>query len=227
MKNQLWLRLKSISFIASLLLGSLQALAQMQSDPAALGGTMGIALGLTETEYEYEPLDRDFEAERKTLSFEYHTPMQDDIGYFFQGGYTFDAEIDRSDGNGLMLGGGIRMGITNVERAQIGGYAFVNYISESYENSGGDDSDLSILEIHIAPVIKFNLTKTAQLYGALEIVPYSDGEIETGSNESDIERDDLLSLKLGARVRVGQSLVFRPELSLLSEPSLVLGLIFL
>lgn len=201
--------------------------AQMLADSLASAGSYEVSLGLTETEYEYSDSNFDVESERSTLSLGWHSSDDLPAQFFAQGGFTYDAELGAYEGNGFNLGGGVKSHIGENEGVQFGFYALLNYLKDSYEFRN-DDRDLSLLELHLATSARYQLNKKLEGYAVLEIIPYSEGEVELSSGlESDIERDTLLNLKLGARLRLGKGMIFRPEIGLIGESSLVLGISFI
>ena len=156
-------------------------LCQMIADPYGKGNTesYGFILGLTEVEYEFNNHTNDVEVERTTLGFEYHFEGDDDgVQLFTQVAYTLDAEYRTLDGSGFSIGGGGHAFVAKIEEARLEGYIFANYIKEQYSGNS-INTELDMLDIHLAPTIRFLANKTTQFYGALDMALYSDGSIET------------------------------------------------
>ena len=140
-----------------------------------------------------------------------------------------DAEYRTLDGSGFSIGGGGHAFVAKIEEARLEGYIFANYIKEQYSGNS-INTELDMLDIHLAPTIRFLANKTTQFYGALDMALYSDGSIETTVNgektEGDAERSNTASIKIGARFLMPQKKVFRAELSFFGDQNLNLALIF-
>jgi hypothetical protein len=68
------------------------------------------------------------------------------------------------------------------------------------------------------------VTPTVSAYGGAELLLLNDGEVESdpGDGDSDLERDDIFNLKLGANIAV-DSLTIRPEATLFGEQTFLLA----
>lgn len=61
------------------------------------------------------------------------------------------------------------------------------------------------------------------LYGGLELVLLSDGNVEVGNTDLDADRDDRLNLRLGANYNMSNYVALKADLLILGEQTLLLG----
>lgn len=110
-----------------------------------------------------------------------------------------ELEFSSSDGDGYILGGGVRAGIPNDLGVNINGYAQLLMIDEDYGNSI-DGDEMSIM---FGAVASKALDSKIKIYGGLEFNLYSDMDIEG----SDADRDDFLGVRLGVNFNFGNVLM--------------------
>jgi hypothetical protein len=183
------------------------------------------ALVFSEQEYQ---LTGDIKVDRKILAGGLSYGISSQASLLVQGGLIYDADFKNSDedGKGGLLGFGANLQVHRIRAMSFGSYLFMNYTTEKYD-SGAVDVQLSAIDLHLGAVATFLVSDSLQPYCGLEIIPYSDGEFEVDSGilnvAVDLERDNLLNLKLGINIAFG-ALAFRPEVILMGEETFVLAI---
>ena len=179
-------------------------------------------LSLSEIEYEVDG-GGDGEIERTILGGAFGYGLGPLLDLYIEGGYILEAELGSGsdDGDGFLLGSGVRGIIYSENHFEFFGKGGVRYISEDY----GDSVDGDILDVELAGVARYALKNNLGVYGGVDLIPYSDGEIEIGRGDADIERDDILGLRIGVEGTVN-SVILNAELALVSEEGLILRATF-
>jgi hypothetical protein len=169
----------------------------------------------------------DADIERKILGAIFEHGIADSMAIFAHIGLSTDVEIGRADGDGFTLGVGAKYRFYHEDRVKIIGYGAFNRFDDDVEYLN-IESEVTLNELHMGGVGVYEINPSVEAYGGLEIVPYSNGEVDSEGSaiDYDIERDDLVSLKLGANVYV-KGFVLRPEFTLLSEQTLALSALYL
>lgn len=224
------LRMRTIAVVVSGLAGSTTALSQMIAAPVAPGdaGFWGAYLSLNEVDYEIEN-NGNVEVDRKILGVDFSNPLNSKVAFFGHGGLIFDAETDpgdADDGKGLIFGGGLRASLYKTQGIEFFGYGFFDYSYERLE-VGSLKETIKMMELIGGGTATFRGLDNVVPYAGLELVPFSDGEgeVDTANGiEFDIERDDLLGLKLGALVDL-KGFFIRPELALMHEQTFTIAFV--
>lgn len=136
--------------------------------------------------------------------------------------YSFKAEPDNSsgvDGSGFVCSGGARAMVFTQKPFSVHAYAMAQYWMETYEY-GSTDVDVTGLEIGGGALVAFEVSPELNVYGGLELIPYSDGESDPGN--ADVERDGIFSLRGGATFSMG-NLMLRGEVAVGSETAIIAG----
>jgi len=154
--------------------------------------------------------------------------VNDTLDFFAGGAYIPKAEAEDyyldDDGDGSMVGVGLRARINALTAIQLSAYGQLHLISESYGSfpGVGGDVDGTITELLAGVATVLELEQLA-LYGALEVVPFSDGEIDFPFfGTVDIERDSLVVVRLGGNMQLGESIV-RAEIGLGGEQTVTVA----
>ena len=122
-----------------------------------------------------------------------------------------------------MVGVGLRARIDALTAIQLSAYGQLHFISESYGAWFGRDMDGEITELVAGVATVLELEQLA-LYGALEVVALSDGEIDNPFfGTFDVERDSLIVVRLGGNMQVGD-LIVRAEVGLGGEQTVTVAL---
>ena len=199
--------------------------AQILVNESKTGQGLGPALSVSEIDYKTD--GSTFTFKRKTLGFVLNAPLNADVGALFQAGYTWKSEFDggSDDGKGYMLGGGINGFFHKGHTVSFVGYGLLNYISDTFKH-GKWKTDLSTTDLHLGTLAVFNVSpKKFDFYCGLDLVPYSDGEMKTNHGKTKYERDEVLGIKLGANIGIGEG-TLRPEITLGSEKTFTLTATF-
>src|SRR5690606_4162026 len=130
-----------------------------------------------------------------------------------------EAELEDfdDDDDGIPIGGGLRGAIYTERQVSVHARGGFRYIREDYGPGAAGD----LLELETGIVARYALSDRFGAYGGVDLVPYSDGEVEAGPADTDIERDDIIGLRLGADFRL-DPVVINAEFGLISEDSFVL-----
>jgi hypothetical protein len=179
-------------------------------------------LSLSEIEYELDG-GGDGEIERTILGGAFGFGLGPRLDLYIEGGYIVEAELENGsdDGDGFLIGSGIRGIIYKENHFEFFGKGGVRYITEDY----GSSIDGDIFELELAGVARYAVRNKLGVYGGVDLIPYSDGEIEIGRGDADIERDDLIGLRFGVEGTVN-SVILNAEVALVSEEALILRATF-
>ena len=155
--------------------------------------------GISSVEYEIGASSP--EIDRTFLGATFAYGMNNSIDLYGTLSYTLEAEVENSttDGDGIILGGGVRGQIPTSMEVALHGYAQLVFIDEDYGgNADGEETYL------MAGVVAAKaLDKNIKLYGGLELNLI--GDLEIGS--ADADRDDFLGFRLGANFIMGNLLL--------------------
>ena len=190
---------------------------QVLVDTISMNGlTLGPSLSFSKVEYEDEN-DNVFEVKRKTigLGLTYNTG---NVGLLFQAAHNMESEILESNlkkGKGYMLGAGANFLIYSQNKLSFIGYGLLNYVSDSYKKDK-PKVEMDVTDIHLGMLLAVKANRLVTFYGGLDLVPYSDGDIKRAKSKVDIEREELLNLKLGLDFTF-PSVNLRPEVTLIGE----------
>lgn len=158
-------------------------------------------------------------------------------------GFSFDAEPENwsESGHGYILAAGARAKVWQMDDLSALLYGQIQHLKETYDAIGvsalGVDGDLEgkITELIFGALLRYDLNDAFSFYGGVELIPWSDGEIE-GSTEveipglpdfgfsdaDEVERDVPVTLRAGANYDFGQVWV-RGEVALVSETAVTVG----
>ena len=193
------------------------AAAQVLVDHQALDapGKIDVAPVLSFSSIEYEGDSRGgAEIERTILGLSAGYGLSPDLNAFGELGYSVESSFEDGgdDDDGFILGTGLRGVIARQDKLSLRGYGGLRYINEEY----GGDSKGNLFEVYGGLVARGQVRQEIGLYLGIDIVPFSDGEIESGNREFDIERDDLIGLRLGGDYAI-KGIVLSAEFPLISE----------
>jgi hypothetical protein len=207
--------------LSGLLLVGGTAGAQILVDTAKPTGTgfgLGPTLAISNVEYENED-GNTFEVDRKTIGLGIVGNVTRSVAILFQAGHTFESEFEDSDieGEGYMIGGGLSFLMYGRGRLSLVGYTLLNYVSDSFGKKK-PKIDMDVMDLHIGflPVVRAN--SVVSLYAGVDLVPYSDGQIEFKDSKIDIERENMANLKLGMLFTL-PDVTLKPEVTLIGEKS--------
>lgn len=211
-----------LSFVLPLIVSS-TASAQLIVNPAdVLGqGQFAIEPALLISEIEYdEDQGNGGDIERTALAVSAAHGVTEKLDIYGEFGYTLEAEADdiSGDGDGFIFGAGIRGLMYQADVISFRGVLGGRYIDEDY----GSGVDGNLFEIYGTTLVHADLNNSFSLYGGLDIIPFSDGELEFGSFDSDIERDNFLGIRFGANYRI-DSMLLRAEAAVIGQQTLILS----
>jgi hypothetical protein len=183
-------------------------------------------ISFSEVEYEDDiSYSRDSDIDRKIVGASVSSDFNEGINLFGQAGFILEAEDEPSneEGMGWMFGVGPKFSITESSDYTVVGHGMFNYINETYDDAPGEPQ-LTIWDLHGGATASFKLSSDrVQPYAGIDLVLKSDGEVEyDGGTETNIERDDILSVKFGATLKL-DSITIRPEATIMGEQTITIA----
>lgn len=208
---------------------ALEAWADLFVNPAIVTGSMRgrIEGTVLSSEVKYETEGNGLEIERNLIGFEGSygvTPKVDLVG---QMGFIAETKYDKidKDGDGFVVGTGVRFELIKVPKVQLLGHAVFSYQKEEIEK---DPVKLEIKtrELHAGLTTAILAAKNFVPYLGFSLVVLNEGEgtltFPNFNETADIEREDVIALKLGLNIKI-DALCIRPEVTMLGEKTVTLG----
>jgi len=226
--------IRIIFFVALFtLLISSNGFSQILMDPSTVTkqGQSRVGFGLAISELDYDTGSTTPEFKRKTLGVTFDYGVANRLDITGQFGYIMDLEIESNsdDGKGFVFGFGGRCLIHSSYQFRVYGYSFFAYQKEEIDRNSYGKSEITTYDLHLGGIVGFPLSPKMQPYLGLDLIPMDDGEIKTTigsySGKTDIERDDIVNIKLGLDAFFDNVLI-RPELTLFGEQTIVLSAAF-
>lgn len=220
--------LSRCSLLLMMLASGLPASAQMIADQSALSAAsqsrFAAAFQASSIEYDFD--EREREIERTSFGVELASSIGHNADFFGYFSLIAKTEIENVDdnGKGFGLGGGLRGRVHQHGKMQLVASGVFAYQSESVE-IGNTSLELTSYDFHLGGMAVFQATNNLRPYGGLDLVLFDDGEgeYESSNLRFDMERDDMMNIKLGVGIVLG-SLTLRPELTLFGEETFTLSL---
>ncbi len=212
-----------ISYLASafcLVLATGQASAYTSVTGVSSGGRLTGGLLLQDTDYE---TTADFNVETTQLLAGYKAALSPKFALGAGLGVVLDGEL----GNDFRAedGGGVRLFVDGqFEFKEWGANSLLGTFALTHDRYNFEedflgrkiDLDFTVTEIKIGGLFAHRISR-ASLYGGLEAYLFSDGEIDSGADSADVERDNRLNIRLGGAFSVDPSIDLRADLFLMSE----------
>jgi len=223
--------MRRLSVLLLCLIAPPQAYAEMLVSPVARGNAGGTHVSgvFVNSDVEYDTDGADPDIERSILGVEFGYGLSADTDFVAQLGFIIDSEIDYfdEDGSGLLFGAGVRSNFYRDGQMSVHGFGVFSYQAEKFEYEIlGEDIELKVntWEVHAGSVASYAATPTIRPYGGAELILIDDGKIEVdpGSTDDDIERDDIFNLKLGCNFAVN-TWDLRPEVTLFGEQTFLIA----
>ena len=215
---------RMLFLIAVILLGiSSNGEAQMLVAPQLKSGVQQLtlipSLSFSDVDYHFDH-GGTTDVERTILGIAGSYGLDKQLDLYGELGFSARSKLDSGDdGQGLLLGGGVKGLFYERGKLSILGLAGVRYLTEDY--GGGRDGQF--FEVPLALIFRGQLQPEIGIYGGVDVLPWTDGEIDGGRGSSDLERDDVVGLRLGADYRI-ERIILNAEVSLISEESFLLRL---
>ena len=164
-------------------------------------GTSEISAHFGSISVDYEANGSTGDIDRTFIGATYAHGLNSSFDVYGTFSLTLEAELEGApnDGDGYILGGGIRAGIPNDLGVALNGYAQLLLISEDYGNSIDGDETAIMFGVVASKAIDSKI----KLYGGAEFNLWSDMDIEG----TDADRDDFLGFRIGANFTAGQYLL--------------------
>lgn len=144
--------------------------------------------------------------------------MNRQVDFYGELGYIVESELESGgDDDGFQLGGGVKGLFFERDQISLMGLAGVRFITESY----GGGTDGQFFEVPLALVLRGKVNREFSVYGGIDVIPWSDGEIDGRGGDTDLDRDDPVGLRAGIDYKLEQ-VVLNAEFSLVSEESFLL-----
>jgi hypothetical protein len=225
-KRAMYRYLRFVILASAVVLAPWPSAAQVLIDPhgqsSVSGPALNVALSFSEIEYD---ADRgvEGEVERTILGAALAFPLQSPLDMYAELGYIAEAELEgsRSDGDGVLFGGGLRGLVFRQNLLTLHARGGFRFIFEDY--GSGTDGELAELELGL--VGRYEVRPKLGLYGGIDLIPFSDGDLEVGNRKVDIERDDPIGLRFGAEYGFN-GIVLNAELALISEEAFIFRVSF-
>lgn len=212
-----------ISYLAPafcLVLATAEAQAYTSVTGVNSGGRLTGGLLLQDTDYE---TTADFNVETTQLMAGYKAALSPSFALGAGLGVVLDGEL----GNDFRAedGSGLRLFVDGqFEFKQWGANSLLGTFALTHDRYGFEedfvgrkiDLDFTVTEIKIGGLFTHRVSR-ASLYGGLEAYLFSDGEIDYGNANDDVERDDRLNIRLGGAFSVDSAIDLRADLFLMSE----------
>lgn len=165
---------------------------------------------------DYEAGGSSADIDRTFIGATYAQGLNSSLDVFGTFSLTLESEFENSssDGDGFIIGGGIRGGIPNDLDVDLHGYAQLLLIDEDY----GGNADGEEMAIMMGVAASKALDTKIRLYGALEFNLFSDMEV----GNTDVDRDDFFGIRLGANFNLGQYLL-NANLALIHESGIFIS----
>lgn len=241
MLQQILFRLPVTSVLATAVIMAPQAFGELLVNPVAPLKASQAAIGASfvKSKIDYE-ISESREIERTIFALEAQYGVKSNIEVFAQFGFINKMEYENvdEDGDGTMLGAGVRGTFLNKGPWAIQGYGLLNFTNEEIDTFKYRGIDVKVkidlTEFEGGVIAEYNSSNEFSFYGGIALVPYSDGDVkvtasiptysESGSHS--IERDDLVALRLGAQFAPSAAFVIHGGLAFMSETTFMGGAIY-
>lgn len=181
---------------------------------------IGLDFGFSFSDIEYEGDNGgQVDIDRKTLAAAVAFGMNPYTDIVFQAGMIFESDFEGDDDQGFLFGGGVRGLVYEEDQIKVYGLGELIYVLEDY----GDNLEGSHLAINLEANVRWSPNERVDIYGGIGLVPFSDGEVEAGGADFDIERDDLFSIRIGASFAFGNNFFVRPDVKIVGEQTFTLA----
>jgi hypothetical protein len=222
--------MKSMRIVVAVLLVCLMAgyaSAQLIVDTAQMAATGRVEGGtvfcLSEVEYDVEAghgIGGSADVQRSILGGYAALGLSDELAVYGALGLILNSEIDGSSdsGSGFMLAGGGRLDLMDVSVVDVSVYGQLGFVSEDY----GEGADGTIVEVVGGVVGRIPVNDQVNVFGAVDLFPFSDGEVDVDGVTTDIGRDGLFGIRGGATIDLG-SVWLRGEIAVVGETTVTIG----
>jgi hypothetical protein len=183
-----------------------------------------LTTGLLLQDADYETTDS-LDVEGDLLMAGYKTAIDPRFALGVGGGIMLDGELSQNqsigDGSGFrfFLDGQYRF--KTFEGNQLLGTFGLTHDRFQFEQNNFE-VDMSVTDIKVGAML-LRKVRELSLYGGLEAYLYSDGELESGQTDTELEREDTLNLRLGGTFAIDPSFDLRADLYLLGEQSIMIA----
>ena len=206
-----------------------QVFASMPQDPIPFGRNSTVlspTLSLSDITYDPEQ-GNEFDIERKILGLGLSFPLGSNASGDFALGVITETEVENinEDGSGYQILFGGKGMIHRSGSMAINVHGSFSLLSETIKD-GSFKVELETTELRLGSTISAILSSKIVPYAGLELNLLSDGKQKRktsfGTSDFDYERDDMLGLRLGTKILVGQA-GFKAEALLMGERTITLG----
>lgn len=201
---------------------SAQILVDHQTNAGSGGFLLTPALSFSEIEYDIDG-GGEAEIERTLIGVALAYGLHPSFDIYGEAAYIAEAEFEnaRGDGEGLLVGAGFDGEFYRSGRLQLRWLGGIHLISEDY--GSGTDGDL--FEVLLGASARGQLTPEFGLYGGLDIVPVSEGEIDPRrGGDIDFDRDNRVGIRFGADYTFPNAIRLNGEVAAVSEEAFTLRL---
>ncbi|RYZ66594.1 MAG: hypothetical protein EOP09_12450 [Proteobacteria bacterium] len=210
----------AIAALALFSVGSAQANTSLTGGNRFTGGLL-----LQDTGYDAENGDDSFDVEGTILVAGYKASVNPrfsiggGFGLMVDGEAGSDVQADDGQGFRLFVDAAFEAHRFNNNKIIITGTVSHDRFGFEYQDQ---DVDFTVTELK-AGALFMHSVEGFDLYGGLEFVLVSDGEVEVFNGDFDADRDDRLNLRLGAAYNLSNYVALKADLLILGEQTLLLG----
>lgn len=216
------------------LLASAGGMAQTVMDPASVtGGRTRIAPLLSVSSVDYQRENGSvFNMERTTLGAEFSHGFAKTFDGVATVGLTLDSKVSNlpKDDGGVSLGFGGRGVVYRRGAAGVVMYGLFNYMQDKFKSGSDAVYDISSYDVRFGGTFSVAVEGHFQPYAGLDLALLRGGSekfsVGGASFKGDLEKDDVIGLKLGMNILVGTAML-RPEVALLGEQTFTFAAGFL
>ena len=188
-------------------------------------GQLQLSPALLFSEAEYDPDGGGSQdIERKIFGLAFGYGVHPSLDVYAELGYIIESELEsvRDDDDGFMLGFGVRGQLYQQNAFKLKGFAGARYVDEEY----GNGIEGSLWELYSGITGRWELSREVGLYGGFDLIPYTDGEVDSRVGSQDFDRDDPIGIRVGADFTLNNGVRLNGEIALISDESFILRATF-
>jgi hypothetical protein len=184
---------------------------------------------LQDTDYDVDDNDDSFDVEGTLIVAGYKASLTPRFSIGGGFGLMIDGEAgsgeQADDGQGFRLFADLAFEAHRFDNNKIIVTGTISHDRFSFERRN-QDIDFTVTELKGGAVFMHSV-QNFDLYGGLEFVLVSDGEVEVNNGDFDADRDDRLNLRLGAAYNMSKYVSLKADLLIVGEQTLLLGADFM
>ena len=195
-------------------------------------GKMSLGVGFSSVSFDLDADNANLgsdegEVERQVFGVGVVYGLQPKLNLFGYFGYSMKSEIEGvdDDGQGFVVGAGGKLKVHEHNQFDFNVFTDFRFSSEDYGESAGADLSSTYFELKFGGIINAVLATNVSAFFGAEITPFSNGELENGKTNSDLERDEIFGFIFGVNLFL-DGVTIRPEVGFLNEKRLSMNIEF-